>query len=182
MQDLNSMHLPKSQGANGVKFRLSPDNVRPGQSNEEIIALCAEWVRRNKRKGGAAKACYVGALWATRPNYRDYSEPGQSAADLQAWESALTLGQRQLLDSVFEARQEKALAEQRADYAAEKLATTGRPVRGYVRDRPDEEKAQRRAAKQKAYRDRLKVKKQAEAAVEVAIVMLLDGLDGSARR
>lgn len=143
-----------------TRFGSNSASVYPGQSDPDLAAYLAAWMRANKRKLRAAALVYAGVLGSTAPKQDDCPDGEAYRAAYAEWIDRCTDKQRRLLQVARERKAEMRRAEQRAEYAQKVKAERGVDVREYVTGLSSEDRTERRrlqnAEKAKRYRARQK--------------------------
>lgn len=126
------------------------ERVQVGQSDKDMALLLATWAKLTRRPLAAVAVRYAGILRETAPEHEDLE------AKL-IWETSCTPRQQKMLRHADDFYLKKRQAVARSDYAKAKKAAGLGPVRPYLRNRPDKEKASAISAKHKRYRDNKKL-------------------------
>lgn len=157
--------------SSGIKKFTGQELVQPGQSDTSLAAFLKGMMRQENRKLTAVSRIYAGILGATSPQIDDFANSVDQAVAYQAWYKSCTEKQIKILNYAKAERLRLQNKRDRKEYAVQKLADTGQPVRGYTRDRSDTEKRAMDATRQQRRRDKMKLEK---AKADVAHFAYLD--------
>lgn len=145
--------------SSGIKQFPGQELVQPGQSDTSLAAFLKGVMRQENRELSAVSRMYAGILGATSPQFDDFANSADQAVAYQAWLESCTERQIKILNYAKAAKLKRQNELGRKEYADQKLANTGQPVRVYVRDRTDADRLAMDAARQKRRREKVKLEK-----------------------